>query len=121
VPPATEAAAPPERQPQPPTAAKARKPAKPAAKAAPAEPAPQPVQWEYLVVSLAQKNGWRPRYVNGKEVRNWPQAPVIHDFIAQMGEDGWEMVAAGAGKNLYGNSDGYHLFFKRILRQAAPA
>jgi hypothetical protein len=114
--PSPTAEAPPKRQPKPPSAAaRAPKPARPAA------PAPQAVQWEYLVVSLAQKNGWRPRYVNGKEVKNWSQAPVIHDFIAQMGQDGWEMVAAGAGKNLYGSSDGYHLFFKRILRQAAPA
>ncbi len=114
--PTTAPEAPPKREPEPPsTAAKASKPAKPAEKPAPAVPAPRATQWEYLVVSLADKNGWRPRYVNGKEVRSWASAPVIHDFIAQMGEDGWELAAAAAGKALYGSSDGYQLFFKRIL------
>ena len=90
---------------------------KPAAKpAAPAEAAPPAVRWDYLVVSFADYKGWRPRYINGKEIRNWMQAPVIHDYISQLGEDGWELVGAGGGKALYGSSDHYQLFFKRQKR-----
>ena len=84
--------------------------------AAPAEAAPTVVRWDYLVVSFADYKGWRPRYINGKEIRNWMQAPVIHDYINQLGEDGWELVGAGGGKALYGSSDHYQLFFKRQKR-----
>jgi hypothetical protein len=84
--------------------------------AAPAEAAPTVVRWDYLVVSFADYRGWRPRYINGKEIRNWMQAPVIHDYINQLGEDGWELVGAGGGKALYGSSDHYQLFFKRQKR-----
>lgn len=88
------------------------------AKAAAAEPVPlaKPEKWEYLVVSLQDYRGWRPRYINGQEIRNWAQAPVIHDYLAQLGEDGWDMVAASSGKAMYGNSDHYQLYFKRRQR-----
>lgn len=72
--------------------------------------------WDYLVVSFSDYRGWRPRYINGQEVRNWMQAPLIHDYLAQLGEDGWEMTGAGGGKALYGASDYYQAFFKRAKR-----
>ena len=74
------------------------------------------MRWDYLVVSFGDYRGWRPRYINGQEIRNWMQAPVIHDYINQLGEDGWELVGAGGGKALYGSSDYYQLFFKRQKR-----
>ena len=84
---------------------------KPAAKTA-----AEIVRWDYLVVSFGEYRGWRPRFINGQEIRNWMQAPVIHDYISQLGEDGWELVGAGGGKALYGASDHYQLFFKRQKR-----
>lgn len=86
--------------------------------AAKAEPPAQPaaVGWDFLVVSFGEYRGWRPRFINGQEIRNWMHAPVIHDYLAQLGEDGWEMVGAGGGKALYGASDYYQAFFKRPKR-----
>ena len=83
-----------------------------------AEPLAQPAPrgWDYLVVSFSDYRGWRPRYINGQEVRNWMHAPLIHDYLAQLGEDGWEMAGAGGGKALYGSSDYYQAFFKRAKR-----
>ncbi len=80
------------------------------------EPAPPAKGWDYLIVSFSNHRGWRPRYINGQEIRNWNQAPVIHDYLAQLGEDGWEMVGAGGGKSLYGASDYYQLFLKRARK-----
>jgi hypothetical protein len=92
----------------------AKKPdAKPAARP---EAAPAVVRWDYLVISFGDYRGWRPRFINGQEIRNWMHAPVIHDYISQLGEDGWELVGAGGGKALYGSSDYYQLFFKRQKR-----
>jgi hypothetical protein len=85
--------------------------------AAPASPAlAAPRGWDYLVVSFSEYRGWRPRFINGQEVRNWMHAPLIHDYLAQLGEDGWEMAGAGGGKALYGASDYYQAFFKRAKR-----
>ncbi len=89
---------------------------KPAAAAS--EPPAQPAvrSWDFLVVSFSEYRGWRPRFINGQEIRNWMHAPLIHDYLAQLGEDGWEMVGAGGGKALYGASDHYQAFFKRPKR-----
>ncbi|HSN74564.1 MAG TPA: hypothetical protein VL334_05650 [Anaerolineae bacterium] len=92
-----------------------RAPKEPAA--APEPPAPAtPLGWDYLVVSFSEYRGWRPRFINGQEVRNWMHAPLIHDYLAQLGEDGWELAGAGGGKALYGASDYYQAFFKRPKR-----
>ena len=96
------------------TAARPAK-SKPAAQTEPA-PAPAPREWDYLVVSFSDYRGWRPRFINGQEVRNWMHAPLIHDYLAQLGEDGWEMAGAGGGKALYGSNDHYQAFFKREKR-----
>lgn len=82
----------------------------------PPAPAAKPERWEYLVVSLQDHRGWRPRFINGQEVRNWAQAPVIHEYVDQLGEDGWDLAAASSGKTMYGSSDQYQLFFKRARR-----
>lgn len=111
--PAAPAAAPSPRKPRGPrTAPKA------AAEPAPPEPPAPPASrgWDYLVVSFSEYRGWRPRFINGQEIRNWMHAPLIHDYLAQLGEDGWEMAGAGGGKALYGASDYYQAFFKRPKR-----
>lgn len=79
-------------------------------------PTAKPERWEYLVVSLQDHRGWRPRFINGQEVRNWTQAPLIHAYVDQLGEDGWDLVAASSGKTMYGSADQYQLFFKRAKR-----
>jgi hypothetical protein len=65
------------------------------------------------VVSLSDYHGWRPRFINGQEIDRWMDGPVIHDYLDQLGQEGWELVGANAGKRLYGSSDQYQLFFKR--------
>lgn len=93
-----------------------RKPRRAATSAAPVTTTPVAHGWDYLVVSFSEYRGWRPRFINGQEIRNWMHAPLIHDYLAQLGEDGWEMAGAGGGKALYGASDYYQAFFKRAKR-----
>jgi len=71
------------------------------------------IEWEYQAVSFQYYNGWRLRYINGDEEENWMESPLIHEYINQMGELGWEMVAASSGERMYGLSDHQQLFFKR--------
>jgi len=52
-------------------------------------------QWEYLFVETALDKGtWRPYTVNGKELPNWKNGPRYQDYANQLGEQGWELVAA---------------------------
>ncbi len=84
------------------------------AKRQPQKPAAvKPVHWEYLLVSFQEYHGWRPRFINGKEQANWVDAPVIHEYIQQLGKDGWELAGASAGRPLYGRVDDRQVFFKR--------
>ncbi|MEA3335454.1 MAG: hypothetical protein U9R25_06050 [Chloroflexota bacterium] len=69
--------------------------------------------WQHLLISFCDSQGWRPRYINGREIKGWTQAPLVHDYMEQLGEDGWELVGAGNGKPLYGKTDYVQLFFKR--------
>jgi hypothetical protein len=39
--------------------------------------------------------GFRPRYVNGEEVKQWKWAPLIHEYLNHLGEQGWELVSVG--------------------------
>lgn len=92
--------------------------------AAPARPAkspkPRPTAagpaWEYQVTSLQNARGWRPRFVDGQEVPGWMNGPLIHDYVNQRGEEGWELVAVTSGERLYGASDLYQLFFRRARK-----
>lgn len=73
-------------------------------------------QWEYLLVSCQEYRGWRPRYVNGQELADWMKAPAIHDYVNQLGEEGWELTSASGGQSLYGLTDRHQLYFKRPKR-----
>ena len=73
-------------------------------------------QWELLLVSFQEYKGWRPRYVNGEELADWMDAPVIQDYATQLGQEGWELASASAGQSLYGLTDVRQLFFKRRKR-----
>lgn len=70
-------------------------------------------KWEYLLVSFQEHRGWRPRYTNGQEVADWMDGPVIHDYVGQLGEEGWELISASAGQRMYGLTDVRQLYFKR--------
>ena len=113
--PAVSAAPTPGRQ-RPVSPGSARAPKQTAAQADPPPAAAVVRGWDYLVISFSEYRGWRPRFINGQEVRNWMHAPLIHDYLAQLGEDGWEMAGAGGGKAMYGASDYYQAFFKRAKR-----
>lgn len=76
-----------------------------------------PVRWEYQVITLHDYHGWRPRYCNGVELANWMDGPQLHIFLAAMGDQGWELVAAAAGERLYGAGDRHQLYFKRQLKK----
>jgi hypothetical protein len=80
---------------------------------APKKEKPKKQDWEYLVVSFQDHKGWRARFENGRELKDWMDGPSIHQYIEQTGEDGWELVAASSGERLYGNSDSHQLYFKR--------
>ncbi len=79
-------------------------PAKPKARSAPASrprrPAgPKKTRWEYMEVVFRDYGGYRPRYVNGQEQAGWKRAPVIHEYLNQVGEEGWELVGVGSRHN----------------------
>jgi hypothetical protein len=92
-------------------------PAKPAKEEKPltaAKPRPVvPAHWTYQVLSFQENHGWRVRFIDGKEVRNWTEAPTLGEMLLQMGEAGWEMVSACSGEAMFGRADKYQLFFKR--------
>ncbi len=71
-------------------------------------------QWEYLVVSFHEQNGWHARFVNGHELENWQRGPQLHDVLDQLGEDGWELINVVKSEPLYGTMDRIQAFFKRV-------
>jgi len=76
------------------------------------------LEWEYRLVSFQDYKGWRPRYQDGRELRDWTNGPLIHEFLREMGAAGWELAAASAGERLYGTADSHQLFFKKLKTQA---
>ena len=79
-------------------------------------PALVPPSWEYETVSFQDAHGWRPRFINGRELRDWMFGPLIHDYVNQRSIDGWELAAAAAGQSMYGTSDRYQIYFRRPRR-----
>ncbi len=52
-------------------------------------------KWEYLIVTAdLERNYWRPRYVNSRELPDWRRGPTLDEFANELGEQGWELVAA---------------------------
>lgn len=87
--------------------------AKPDAAVAAVKPASAPPTWEYETVSFQDAHGWRPRFVNGRELRDWMFGPIVHDYVNQRAVEGWEVAAAAAGQSLYSTSDRYQIFFRK--------
>jgi hypothetical protein len=81
--------------------------------AAPAAPKAARGRWEYRVASFQQYHGCRLRFIDGVEHNNWAHAPLMHQYLAQMAQEGWELVAACAGERLFGVNDKHQLFFRR--------
>ncbi len=71
-------------------------------------------QWEYLIVSFHEQNGWHARFINGHELENWQRGPQLHDVLDQLGGDGWELVNVVKSEALYGTMDRIQAFFKRV-------
>jgi hypothetical protein len=71
-------------------------------------------QWEYLVVSFHDQNGWHARFINGHELENWQRGPQLHDVLDQLGDDGWELINIVKAEPLYGTMDRIQAFFKRV-------
>jgi Domain of unknown function (DUF4177) len=96
------------RRPAPEGSAKAEKPAQAA------KPRPSTVtHWVYQVISLQDNHGWRVRFIDGQEVKNWAEAATLGEILTQRGEEGWELVSSCSGEAMFGHSDKYQLFFKR--------
>lgn len=76
-------------------------------------PAPAPAIWEYETVSFQDAHGWRPRFVNGRELRDWMFGPLIHDYVNQRSADEWDLAAVASGQSMYGTSDRYQIYFRR--------
>ena len=52
-----------------------------------------------MEVVFRDYRGYRPRYVNGEERASWKNSPVIHEYLNQLGEEGWELVGVGSRHN----------------------
>jgi hypothetical protein len=77
------------------------KPKAPARRRAPAARSSQPSKpkrqiWEYQEVIFRDYGGFRPRYVNGEELAGWKDGPTIHEYLNQLGADGWELAGLGS-------------------------
>ena len=53
-------------------------------------------QWEYMEVVFHDYGGYRPRFVNGEEIAGWKESPLIHEYLNQMGKEGWELAGVGS-------------------------
>jgi hypothetical protein len=72
-----------------------------------------PVTWEVEIVTCQDARGWRPRFINGKELPRWIDGPLLHDYVNTRGAEGWQLAAATAMGHLYGAADSLQLWFKR--------
>jgi hypothetical protein len=81
----------------------------------PQQPAKANPAWQHRLVSFQEYHGWRPRYIDGKEVKDWFSGPLLHEYIATLAEEGWQVAAACSGQAMFGHADRYQVFFKRPL------
>jgi len=56
----------------------------------------QEQSWDYL--RIVCEDG-RPRYVNGKEIPNWQQGPILFHAVNYLFRKGWELVDNPLGLN----------------------
>ena len=70
---------------------------------------PKQQSWEYMEVVFRDYGGYRPRFVNGVEQADWKQAPLIHEYLNQLGEQGWEMAGVSSRDDMQ-----MPAYFKRL-------
>jgi hypothetical protein len=75
------------------------------------EPVPQ--TWEVEIVTFQEHRGWRPRFVNGTEIKDWLDGSTVQDYVNLRGNEGWELAASTNRDRFYGAADGLQLYFKR--------
>ena len=71
-------------------------------------------KWGYRLATFQDHNGWRLRFVDGVAVENWTEGLLMHEYLDQMGGEGWELTGACCGEKLFGHMDKYQLYFKRF-------
>jgi hypothetical protein len=52
-----------------------------------------------MEVVFRDYGGYRPRYINGLEQPGWKRLPVIHEYLNQIGAQGWELAGVGSREN----------------------
>jgi hypothetical protein len=52
-----------------------------------------------MEVVFRDYGGYRPRCVNGEEQEGWKGAPLMHEYLNQLGEEGWELAGVGSRHN----------------------
>ena len=67
-------------------------------------------KWEYRTVTFHDYGGWRPRYIDDIQIPGWKQQPQLHQYLNELGEQGWEM----SGSSRDGRS-AIITFFKRPI------
>ena len=73
----------------------------------------EPEAWEVEIVTFQEHRGWRPRYVNGAEVKGWLTGFLVQDYVNLRGAEGWELTGSTDRDRFYGAADGLQLYFKR--------
>jgi hypothetical protein len=70
--------------------------------------------WEYLFVKCVDicVEDWRPRFINGRMVKNWQEGPTIIEYCREAGIRGWELVSFSPGES------GLSMVFKRRVALA---
>jgi hypothetical protein len=52
------------------------------------------MQWDYLFLSSCVAGGiLRPHVENDQELPHWRKGPSLHEYVQQLGDQGWEMVS----------------------------
>ena len=67
-------------------------------------------KWEYCFVTAdTEKDQWRARHVNDRELSDWKKGPTMSQYANQLGEEGWELVCS----TFSGGMGYYKYVFKR--------
>jgi hypothetical protein len=69
--------------------------------------------WQLQLASFQEHNGWRLRYVDGKEVAGWLRGPLLFEYITLQAAKGWQVAAACSGQPMFGLVDKYQVFLQR--------
>jgi len=90
-----------------------KEPSKPARKSSRRVRQTKPPRWEYIIVTFQDYKGWRPRFENGLQYKDWMNLPLMFEYINDLGAEGWELVSTSAGERMFGSTDKHHAYFKR--------